>query len=164
MDYFKPNKNIKSNLNRTNDKKIRLFGEEFVQNNKDNFLLIIDDKIINICENYDIKDNNRINDLEVILIQKKETNNMSYMFSNCKLPNTFSNLNTSHVTNMNSMFYECSSLESLPDISKWNINKVTDMSYMFYQCSSLKALPDISDWNTNKVNDMSYMFYQCSSL
>ena len=38
-----------------------------------------------------------------------------------------------------------SSLKSLPDISKWNIYKVTDMSYMFYECSSLSSLPDISN-------------------
>jgi len=34
------------------------------------------------------------------------------------------------ITNMYSMFYSCSSLQSLPDISKWNTEKVTYMSYM----------------------------------
>ena len=53
---------------------------------------------------------------------------------------------------MYGLFYECSSLKSLPDISKWNTNNVTDMSCLFYKCSSLKSLPDISKWNTNNVN------------
>ena len=43
-----------------------------------------------------------------------------------------------NVTDMSSMFYNCSSLEYLPDISKWNLNNVTDISSIFYNCSSLK--------------------------
>jgi len=38
------------------------------------------------------------------------------------------------------------------------------MSYMFYDCSSLQSLPDISKWNTENVTDMSCMFDSCSSL
>ena len=47
------------------------------------------------------------------------------------------------------MFYECSSLKSLPDISGWNTNDVNDMSSMFEGCSSLIFFPDISKWNTD---------------
>ena len=65
---------------------------------------------------------------------------------------------------MSNMFYNCSTLKSLPDISKWNTNNATDMSYMFYNCSSLKTLPEISKWNTNNVIDLKYMFYNCSLL
>ena len=61
------------------------------------------------------------------------------------------------VTDMRYMFYECSSLSSLPDISRWNTNNVTNMSAMFYECSSLSFLPDISKWNIHNVTDMSYM-------
>ena len=63
------------------------------------------------------------------------------------------------VTNMNNMFYGCSSLSSLPDISKWNTNNVTNMSFMFYRCSSLLSLPDISKWNTNNVTNMRAMLF-----
>ena len=62
------------------------------------------------------------------------------------------------------MFYECSSLSSLPDISNWNTNNVYDMTKMFYECSSLSTLPDISNWNTNNITDMREMFYDCFSL
>ena len=55
------------------------------------------------------------------------------------------------------MFYNCSSLKSLPDISKWNTNKVIDMSDMFYNCSSLKSLPDISKWNTKNMTNMFFI-------
>ena len=36
-------------------------------------------------------------------------------------------------------------------LSLWNTNNITDMSGMFFNCSSLSSLPDISKWNTNKV-------------
>jgi len=42
------------------DKKIKLFGNEFVKNNKDNYYLIIDNKKINLCEYYIVK-NEKIN-------------------------------------------------------------------------------------------------------
>ena len=49
-----------------------------------------------------------------------------------------------NITNMSYMFYDCSSLNSLPDISKWNTSNVNNMSGMFYNCSNLSSLPDIS--------------------
>ena len=72
------------------------------------------------------------------------------------------NLNTSEVTDMSAMFYECSSLTSL-DVSNFNTGKVTDMNYMFSGCSSLTSL-DVSNFNTAKVTDMKGMFYTCPSL
>ena len=71
-------------------------------------------------------------------------------------------LNTEKVTNMYSMFYNCSKLTSL-DVKKFNTANVTDMSYMFYNCSSLTSL-DVTHFNTAKVTDMGYMFRGCSSL
>ena len=68
-----------------------------------------------------------------------------------------------NVTNLRGMFFESSSLMSLPDISKWDTYHVTDMSRIFNGCSSLISLPDISKWNTENVTDMS-MFNRCSSL
>ena len=44
---------------------------------------------------------------------------------------------------MRNLFYNCSSLSSLPDLSKWNTNNVNDMSDMFSFCESLLSLPDI---------------------
>ena len=89
---------------------------------------------------------------------------MSYMFYNCSSLTSldFSSFNTSNVTNMKNMFWDCSSLTSL-DLSSFNTSKVTNMSYMFHNCSSLTSL-DLSSFNTSKVTNMSYMFYNCSSL
>ena len=118
---------------------IRIFGSGFVENNRNICKMIIDNKEYEITEEYKIKNNNN-SKLKIIL---KGIDN---------------------ITNMRGIFFECSSLSSLPDISKWNINNVTDMSYMFYKCSSLSSLPDISKWNTNNVTDISDIFIDCSPL
>ena len=52
------------------DKKVRLFGNEFVKNNKDNYYLIIENKKINLCEFYNLKYESKNNYLKVKLIQK----------------------------------------------------------------------------------------------
>ena len=71
-------------------------------------------------------------------------------------------LNTSEVTNMSNMFYECEGLTSI-DLSHFDTGKVTDMNSMFSFCESLTSL-DLSSFNTANVTDMSYTFSNCSSL
>jgi surface protein len=71
-------------------------------------------------------------------------------------------LDTSQVTDMNSMFVRCSSLTSL-DLSNFDTSQVEDMGYMFYYCFSLTDL-NVSSFNTIKVTSMSNMFYNCSSM
>ena len=72
------------------------------------------------------------------------------------------NLNTSEVTNMDYMFYGCSSLTSL-DLSHFNTTKVTSMVAMFSGSESLTSL-DLSSFNTSQVTNMHDMFYRCSGL
>ncbi len=70
------------------------------------------------------------------------------------------NLNTENTTNMSYMFayidYNGSNLSSL-DISGFDTSKVTNMSNMFYNCSGLTNL-DVSNFDTSNVLDMSSMF------
>ena len=91
---------------------------------------------------------------------------------------------------MNSFFYGCQSLKSLPNISLWDIGNVKDLSNLFYGYASLiftsseskekskitdmnslfdntpkiKVDPDISVWNTQNVTNMSNLFDGCTSL
>ena len=130
--------NIIYDINKENKENIKIFGEKFVENNRNICKIIIDNKEYEISVKYNIKNYNK-NKLEIKLKGINKINDMSDMFANC------------------------SSLLSLPDISKWNNNKVNDMSHMFYGCSSLLSLPDISKWNINNVNNMSDMFADCSS-
>ena len=119
---IKPNTDITEiNIiyNIKNKEYIRLFGAEFVENNKNICKMIIDNKVYEIKKDYNVKIYNN-NKLEIKLKGVNNITNMSYMFS------------------------ECSSLSSLPDISKWNTNNVINMSFMFSECKSLSSLPDIS--------------------
>lgn len=69
---------------------------------------------------------------------------------------------TSEITNMRTMFYNCSSLTSL-DVSSFDTSSVTNMSYMFYNCTSLTSL-DVTNFNTSAVKLIGSMFSKCSSL
>ena len=69
------------------------------------------------------------------------------------------NLNTSKVTNMSAMFYNCFSLTSI-DVSGFNTENVTDMSDMFSGCSKPTSI-DVSGFNTENVTNMSCMFFYC---
>ena len=59
-------------------------------------------------------------------------------------------LNTSEVTNMRDMFYNCTSLTSL-DLSSFNTSKVTSMTGMFCMCGNLQTITVGSDWSTAAV-------------
>ena len=90
------------------------------------------------------------------------TNYWFYKFGNLTTITGISNLNTSKVTSMCSMFSYCSKLPTI-DLNGFNTSLVTDMSYMFNQCSSLIQL-DFTSFNTANVISMGYMFNGCSSL
>ena len=62
------------------------------------------------------------------------------------------------------MFYNCSSLSSLPDISKWKTDKVNEVLLMFAKCTSLISLPDLSEWNTKSPWEMRCLFSDCTLL
>ena len=150
------------------DNTIQLFGNKFVENNKENCFLIIDNKFYDIRKYFDIKENNNKEIiLKIHLIEEKIITDMSYMFYNCvnlsSLPD-ISKWNTNNVTNMSDMFSNCSNLSYLPDIYKWNTNNVTNMSHLFFICENLSTFPDISKWNTYNVTDMSYIFSNCKKL
>ena len=81
---------------------------------------------------------------------------------NIKTITKLKGLDTSNVTNMNSMFNGCSSLTTL-DLSGLNTSKVTTMTEMFSGCTSLTSL-NLSDLNMKKLQYVAHMFYNCSSL
>ncbi len=71
-------------------------------------------------------------------------------------------LDTSQVTDMSKMFYDCIRLESL-NLGGFDTSKVTDMSGMFRGRHNLNVL-DVSSFDTSKVTNMSCMFYACGGL
>lgn len=69
---------------------------------------------------------------------------------------------TSNVTDMNRMFYNCENLITL-DLSNFNTSNVTDMFSMFKLCKNLISI-DISSFDTSNITNMIAMFGGCSSL
>ena len=70
---------------------------------------------------------------------------------------------TSNVTDMSNMFYNCSALTGELDLSEWDTSKVTTMYYMFYNCSKLTSI-NVSNWDTSKLTKITNMFSYCSKL
>ena len=105
-------------------------------------------------------------------IEKLDTSNvtnMSFMFKGTKVTELdLSNFNTSKVTNMTSMFYDCTRLKRL-DVSNFDTSSVTTMNKlnteggMFQNCDALVEL-DISSFDTSLVTDMHNMFKNSDKL
>lgn len=72
-------------------------------------------------------------------------------------------LNTSEVENMGSMFYKCTSLETL-DLSSFNTEKVTNMLAMFEGSMSLRTIKLPKGFIGSNVTDLNRMFRGCASL
>jgi surface protein len=100
----------------------------------------------------------RINWCEQVKIVRMNRTDMSYMFYNCSSLQSVPLFNTANVTNMSYMFSTCYSLQSVPIFDTAN---VTSMDSMFYNCYSLQSVPL---FNTANVTSMSYMFSGCYSL
>ena len=89
---------------------------------------------------------------------------MKYMFYNCSSLESIdlSNFNAPLLTNMQGMFSHCVSLKSM-NLSNFNISSVTLINSLFSNCNSLKSI-NLPNFNKSSVTDMSYMFSNCNSL
>ena len=151
-------------------KEIKIFGEEFVEKNKNNCFINIKGKEYELCSIINLNDINYYQKENILNIKLKgidKITDMSSIFKGCSSLVSMSDIykwNTENITNMTSIFSNCENLTYLPDISYWDTRNVTDISYMFYDCKSLISLPDISKWDTKKVTKMNCIFHNCSTL
>ncbi|MDO4804802.1 MAG: BspA family leucine-rich repeat surface protein [Lachnospiraceae bacterium] len=97
-------------------------------------------------------------------IDTSKVTTMASMFYNCESLEhvIFGNVNTAKVTDMSGMFSRCYSLTDV-DFSNLNTSNVKNMSSMFFKCSSLTN-PDLSSFKTSKVTHMTSMFYECCDI
>ena len=109
-------------------------------------------------------DFSKMTSIDLSDLDTSEVTNMSSMFDSCyDLTNLdLRNFDTSKVTDMSKMFSNSMGLTSL-DVSKFDTSKVTDMDGMFTNCSSLISL-DVSKFDTSNVTDMNGMFQDCGGL
>lgn len=95
------------NENNEKERKVKIFGKDFVNNNK------------NICN---------------ILFENKEFELNEY-FSLEKVKKNSLELNLKgieKITDMSNIFNSCNSLSSLSDLSEWDTKNISNMSYLFY--------------------------------
>lgn len=84
--------------------------------------------------------------------------NMNSMFNGCRNLISIPQLNTSNVTNMSNMFNNCKLITTIPLMDTSN---VTYMAYMFASCRNLISIPLM---DTSKVTGVNSMFYSCGNL
>ena len=97
----------------------------------------------------------------------QNTESLVEMFAFCTSLKSFditkTIFNTTKVTQMQRMFYECNSLTSLNFPKAFETNKVKYFNAMFYNCTSLKSI-NVSFFNVESLTSMYCMFYGCTSL
>ena len=187
--FFRDKINLIFEMEDDEDEMSNIFGEKFVDNNKDNIELIINGEKSELV--YECKLNKGINHIEIIIKRKlnnlefmfyecdklkkkddlnildvKEINNLSYMFSGCEILSDIrplENWNVSNVINFSNMFSGCESLLDIKSLEKWNVSNGKNFSYMFSGCESLSDLKPLQKWNVSKGNNFSYIFRGCKS-
>ena len=141
----------------------RIFGHNFVENNKNNIELEIDGKTMALTEEANLKEG----DAEVIIKIKKPLTNLSFMFSNCthlKNIDELQFLDTKGVTSFESMFQGCKLLMDINPLLNWDVSKSTNFKGMFEKCVALSDINVLLNWNVSNSTTFQDMFSLCISL
>ena len=111
-----------------------------------------------------MKDLKNIEEVDLSNLDTSKVVDISSLFNGCSNLKTINvdNLNTSKVKNMSEMFTNCNNLKEI-DLEDIDTENVENMSNMFFGCFNLEKL-DLSNFKTSKVEDMSRMFAGCSNL
>lgn len=83
----------------------------------------------------------------------------AYMAPTKELLMVIEELDTSNVTDMNSIYCGCEQIKQL-ELIWWNTRLVEDMGYMFMNCINLELL-DLTGWDTSRCKNMRSMFSGC---
>ena len=98
-----------------------IFGEKFVENNRNNIGLEINGVKSELIGRYKLIKG--INNIKMII--KNKLINLEYMFNNCntlKDINELKFLDTKDINNFLRMFYGCSSLSDIKSLKNWNVS------------------------------------------
>ena len=135
--------------------KTKLFSKIFVKNNKKNFMIEIEGKILNLIEEYKFKRKDKKVRIKLFINNGISEINLYKMFANCInliYVEGISKLKQIKIINMNKIFYNCVSLSSIPDLNEFEMQKYN--SYlMFYNCISLIFFSYEKKLKINKFED-----------
>ena len=140
-----------------------IFGNKFIENNKDNLELKVNGKeklLAHFCE---LNPGDNI----ISIIVKKKLTNLNGMFYGCENLKDISNLkylNVSDVKDCSYIFYKCSSLSDIKALENWDLSNCNNFKCMFYECPLLSDIKPLQNWKVSNGEDLSYMFFGCSSL
>jgi surface protein len=161
---------------KTNNKNLRLFGKQFVENNIDKCKLIIDNEEQELKEFIFIKvhkpkkPKKKEESKPGITKVKKNISKSDFILSNKKTKRFEEDdelevnlIGAENIIDMSYMFSKCSSLISL-DFSDWKTSNIENMRYMFNHCDCTSFPNEISNIDTSKVTNMSFIFNKCDSL
>ena len=121
------------------NRKIRIFNEEFISNNIKRAKMIVNNKQYDLeeyIENPEHPFKIEIKFLDIII-------KLNSMFKDCKSLTgvyNFQNLNTKYLKTICNLFEGCNLLIYIDDISNWNLKNINNITKLFYQCSSIEIL------------------------
>ena len=145
------------------ENEFNIFGDIFVENNKNNIDLIINGIKNNLIGKCKLKKGEN----KIKLIINNKITNLEYMFYNCsclKNIDELKYLDTKYINNFVAMFKGCSSLLDINGLINWNVSNAKNFSSMFSKCSSLSNINGLINWNVSNANNFTGMFSKCSSL
>ena len=128
-----------------------IFGDKFVENNKNNIELIINGNKNELISKYKLKKGE--NNIKIII--KNKITNLEYMFYECKSLKNIKELeylDTKDINNFSFMFYKCSSLSDIKGLQNWNVSNGNNFSHLFFGCSSLSDIKALENWNVSNGN------------
>ena len=103
--------------------------------------------------------------MDLSALDTSQVTNMSSMFYNCQNLTTLdlSNFDTTNVEKATSMFEWSTRLTEITFGEKCTFENATDLGAMFNNCQSVEEL-DVSSFNTENVKSMNAMFQTCPKL
>ena len=147
-DVISRGKDMMTIIYKNDNNGIQFFNNKFIENNKSNACIEIDNKLQELMEYCKFNSNIEEVKIKFYISEKVQSIDMNSMFSNCVNLKSIYGISKwkTKITNLDRMFYKCHSLSSLPDISEWDVTGLKSISLMFYDCYSLLEFPDLSKW------------------
>ena len=133
----------------------KLFNKTFVENNNEKCKIEIEGKILSLIEKYEFKTKEEKVRIKLFINDGVSEIDLYKMFANCTdllYVNGLAKLNKIKIVNMNKIFYNCSSLLSIPDINALKIEKKYHY-LMFFNCISLIFFPYEKEFSMDKYDD-----------
>ena len=147
-DVISRGKDMMTIIYKNDNNGIQFFNNKFIENNKSNACIEIDNKLQELMEYCKFNSNIEEVKIKFYISEKVQSIDMNSMFRNCVNLKSIYGISKwkTKIRNLDRMFYKCHSLSSLPDISEWDVTGLKSISLMFYDCYSLLEFPDLSKW------------------